>query len=159
MGRKRQTRIGTAALALGLGVTSLMSGADRLTGTWELNIGKSKPEPGFSHRRVTLNIEQTGPDTTRWLFDQLTKDGQKRPVEIVYTFDGAERPVQINGTTSMITAKIVDGSTRTILSKRNGKVFNDSVWKLSSDGNVLTVTSMHRPEGKPAYETIFVYER
>jgi hypothetical protein len=148
-----------AALAFSFVFAGAMSGADAFTGSWELNIGKSKPEPGFTHKRVTLTIEQTGPETSRWFFDQVTMDGKKRPVEVLYTFDGKEHEVQINGSSSSVTAKILDASTRSVLSKRNGQIVHESVWKLSPDGKALTVTATHRPEGKPAYETVFVYEK
>jgi hypothetical protein len=159
MRNKAWRRTAPALLAFSFALTSMMLGADMLTGTWELNIGKSKPEPGFTHTRITLTIEQIGPKTTRWTFDHLTKDKENRRVESVFTFDGQERPIQINGANFMVTAGEPDASTRTVLYKKDGRVSQESTWKLSSDGKVLTLTATHRPEGKQAYDTVFVYEK
>lgn len=133
--------------------------ADSFVGTWKLNIGESKPGPGFANKSAVLTIVETGADTTHWYFDQVRKDGTKSPVEVDIHCDGKQHPADIHGVHIITICKTSDASTRTITYTQDGSVTLNTVWTLSAQGTVLKGDGDHTPRNGTRYQTIFVYEK
>ena len=70
---------------LSLGVT--LAAAD-FTGTWKLNVEKSKLPADLASE--TMTISQTGANSYKSSIDMVTKSGEKRHTELNRTYDGRE---------------------------------------------------------------------
>jgi hypothetical protein len=130
--RPAQMIIGTILLAM----TGL---AADFTGTWKVNLEKSKP--GSDLASDTMKIEQTGPNTYRTTIDRVQKSGQKSHQEINRTYDGKEHPVTgvgFNPAGGTEICEMVNSSTHKVTQKRDGKIVSEFTSTVSADGKVMT---------------------
>jgi hypothetical protein len=127
-----RTILGTLSLA----VTVAAAG---FTGTWKLDLAKSKPRNDLASE--TMKIEQTGPNAYRTTVDNVLKSGQKAHQEINRIYDGKEHPATGTGFKQEGATEIceqLDASTRKVTQKRDGKVTSEFTSTVSSDGKVMT---------------------
>ncbi len=73
---------------LSLGIT--LAAAD-FTGTWKLNLEKSKLQTNNNIASETMKISQTGPNTNTTI-DTVTKSGEKLRQDFSRIYDGKEHP-------------------------------------------------------------------
>ena len=131
-------RLALAVLAT-LSLSVVLTAAD-FTGTWKLNVGKSKLR-GNDIASETVTITQTGPNTYTTTIDLVTTSGVKRHLEISRVNDGKEHPAagvgfKQEGRTE-ISQQIIP-SIRKITSKKDGNVIGEIISTLSPDGKVMT---------------------
>ena len=129
-----------------------------LTGTWKLNVEKSKytPGPGPKSQTLTWKPTATGFDFT---VDTVNAEGKPTQQRASGNLDG--KPYSFKGTTQsgMRTTKWVDAFTAEEVDTVNGKVTSSRTAVLSKDGKILTVTSKGvNAQGKPTSNTT-VYEK
>jgi len=147
-------RITLTVLAALLFSLTLMA-AD-FTGTWKLNVEKSKIQNN-DLASETMTISQAGPNSYTTTVDAVSKSGERRHTELYRIDDGEEHPAKgvgfkAEGVTE--TSQQVNVSTRKITQKRDGKVIGEITSTLSSDGKVMT---NHRTNGK--VHDVLVFER
>jgi hypothetical protein len=131
-------RLPLAVLAIfSLGVT--LAGAD-FTGTWKLNLEKSKLPSTDSRSSQIMTITQTGTNTYKIAVDTLTKSGEQRHEEYNRIYDGKEHPATGSGAARGLTeiCEQIDPSTQKVTGKINGKVVGQLTSIVSSDGRTLT---------------------
>ena len=147
-----------------LGLTSIVAvGQSKpdlkmLTGTWKLNVEKSKytPGPGPKSQTLTWKPSATGFDFT---VDTVTAEGKTTQQRASGNLDGT--PYSFKGTTQsgMRTTKWVDAFTAEEVDTVDGKVTTSRTAVISKDGKTLTVTSKGvNAQGKPTSNTT-VYEK
>ena len=114
-----------------------VTGAD-FTGTWKLNLAKSKLRNDLASE--TMKIEQTGPNTYRTTVDIVLKSGQKEHQEINRICDGEEHPSTGVGFKQEGAAEICEqmSSSRKVTQKRDGKAVSEFTSTVSGDGKVMT---------------------
>jgi hypothetical protein len=103
------------------------------TGTWKLNLAKSKFNPGPPFKSFTITFK---PDGTRHL-DLIGADGQPLKASLPWS-DGKEVPV--TGMDNAIATSKIQGRTFHDVWKQNGKVIEDVHGVVSSDGKTLKTT-------------------
>lgn len=133
---------------------SLMAGD--ITGTWKLNLEKSKlHNPVQSY---LMKIDLTGPNTYRCVFDVVNAKGEKRHQEVIRISDGMEHPVEgVNVTAGR--SEIVSHDLTKVIQKRNGKLFGEIDVEFTADGKMHKVTQTGTDDkGKP-YKDLLVFER
>ena len=123
-----------------LALATLASGlfaADLESGTWKLNLAKSKLIAPVSLASATMVIEPVDSQTHRVTFTPVAKDGQVRKMEEVRTCDGKERPsTSIPGT--MIGCSGIGTATPQYWWTKDGKKVAEIRVEISADGKTLT---------------------
>jgi hypothetical protein len=148
-------RITYAVLAT-LSLSLTLMAAD-FTGTWKLNLEKSKVPQNNDLAGATMTISQAGPNSYTTIIDTISKSGDQRHTEYYRIDDGKEHPAKGVGFKAegvMEISQLVNASTRKITQKRDGKVTGEITSTLSPDGKVMT---NHRTFGK--VEDVLVFER
>jgi hypothetical protein len=147
------------------GCKELAMADDVFEGTWRARNDKSSWDPAYTPEQACMRFEAT--DTGYLLVAYGIKDGQacaERPTAI--TPDGRRRPiVDLNGrpVPGVPSGAVAFGSQpdpRTIEAgaEVDGKVLGKGTYKVSEDGNTLTITT----EGmglKGPFKTVAVFER
>ena len=137
--RLRTILFGTALTVL-VPVGALMAQAkDPILGTWQLDVAKSKYDPGPGPKMLTLTYEAVGDGikvTTKGV------DGQGKPIATEYTanYDGKDYPVSGETDYEAVSLKRVSPLSVTITRKKSGKVVETVTRVVSADGKTLTVT-------------------
>jgi len=127
-----------------------------ITGTWELNVAKSKttnPMP----KSITRTYEVTG-NQEKMTATTVTADGKSVPSSFTASADGKDYPFQDpNGDTIAITK--VDALTNSFVVKKAGKTTLTGTRTIAKDGKTMTIASKGtNAEGKPT-EATMVYDR
>jgi hypothetical protein len=143
----------TILATLSLGTTLV---AADFTGTWKLNLEKSKIH-GNNFASSTMTISQIGPNTYAHIVDNVTKSGGREHQEFRRVYDGKEHPrtgvgLRQEGATEI--AEQINATTLKVTQKKDGTVLAEITSTLSPDGKVIT---NRRTNGKT--EEVFVFER
>ncbi len=128
----------TASLLFLLVLGTAASASD-FTGTWKLNLDKSKLRADMIAAE-TMTIQQTGPNTYRNTFDATLKSGKRVHSVRDRVYDGKEHPVQSEGAGSDESemCKFAPDGSRVITQKKGGKPNGEIKSTVSSDGHTLT---------------------
>ena len=139
-----------------LTLSTLLTAADPIVGTWKLNLEKSKlHNPVQSY---ALKIELNPPNTYRCVFDVVNTKGDKRHVEIIRISDGIEHPVEgVNA--PMGVTEVTSQDFKHVIRKRDGKVVAEIKGTISADGNVHTVTQTVTDASGNQYQELLVFDR
>ena len=150
-------------LSLGLTLLSLtgtLLAADAFTGTWKLNVAKSKLSAGTEVKEVTVVITEQG-DNLGVDVKGITGDGT--PISVKYSLPAKGGPVTYtegappSGATAM--TKRVNATTIDSTSSVNGKEVGSTHTVIAADGKTLTrVVKGVDAQGK-AYQNTEIYER
>jgi len=143
-----------------LSLTATLLAADAFTGTWKLNVAKSKLSAGTEVKEVTVVITEQG-DKLGVEVKGIAGDGT--PISVKYTLPAKGGPVSYtegappSGATAM--TKRVNATTIDSTSSVNGKEVGSTHTVIASDGKSLTrVVKGMDAQGK-AYQNTEVYER
>ena len=148
-----------AVLSLGFpGVRLSAQATDAASGTWELNLAKSKFSPGPSPRSQTRMWEETGAEVKYTL---RGIDAQGKPTLLRYSarYDGKDYPVAGSQDFDAISLKRVNAVTAQATLKRRGKVVQTSMRVVSRDGKTLTLTTRGTNAKGQAVNNVAVFEK
>lgn len=151
-----------------LSVVALLSmvvvGADMFSGTWKLNVAKSKYNPGPAPASGTTILSSVD-GGLKFVVDGVT-DGKKTHSEYTFKFDGKDYPQKPmldgkpdpNGA-DMISARKVDDYTYETTAKLKGQVLTVTKVVVSRDGKTRTNTATGKNvQGQTVSNTV-VYEK
>lgn len=112
--------------------------ADAFTGTWKLNLKKSKMAPGMS-KNSTVTYSNAFPFQNKVVIDGTDAHGKPFHSEWTGRYDSSD--VQLTGDPSADTraVKRVDDHTLQFWSKKGGKVVNSGKVTVAPDGKSRTV--------------------
>jgi len=139
--------------------------ADNFSGTWKLNVAKSKYSPGPAPQSGITKIEATA-DGLKIVADGVNAEGKKTHTEYSAKFDGKDYPdkVLLDGAidptgADMVSIKKIDDFTYEATTKLKGKVLTVTKNVISKDGKTRnqTVTGTNA-QGKAVNNTV-VYEK
>jgi hypothetical protein len=120
-------------------------GADNpFVGTWNLNLAKSKFDPGPPVRSRTVTIEPAG-DGVKWSIEQVDANGNRATEVEILKFDGKDYPITATGSLSgrdTIAFKPIDAYTLEETLKKGGEVVQTVRQVVSKDGKERTATQM-----------------
>jgi hypothetical protein len=135
-------------------VAQQMEHTNGFTGTWKLNLAKSKIAPGPPPQSVTITF---APDGTTTL-DFVNKDGKAEHYSYPWS-GGKEVPVTGEGLENTTVIDSIQGRTKDNIVKTNGKVVRKSHDALSPDGQSFTATVDATDEQGRSVHSVEVYEK
>lgn len=137
--------------------------ADVQTGTWKLNVAKSRFQTSTAPRSQLVTILPDGKDGIRLTVDVVTASGDKSAIAYAAQYDGKEYPRTETGAGAVpgqtVSLKRIDNRTSERIAYLKGKKLTTERWEISSDGRTRTVTqSGVGADGKPV-NNVLVYEK
>jgi hypothetical protein len=140
----RQLRLLFAVFALS---TAVFAAESPFSGTWKLNLAKSKlppPAPQSDIAKVDAN------DNGLKFSEDITDDkGQLIKISYEAKFDGKDYPVTGDPTSDSILYRRVNANTLTGTTKKGGKIAGKFKLVVSKDGKVTTVNFTDYSQGRP----------
>jgi hypothetical protein len=124
----------TKLIVVGISFAAAVLAADPWAGTWKM---RSSPQSKLASRTITES--ETGPDSFHVVFDDVSKAGEKSKHDEVLNCDGKDHMQKGASSTAICTR--TGPTTRTLASKKDGKIVDQVTHSLSADGKVLTVTN------------------
>jgi len=149
----RALRVVTMVLALSL---SLFAAENPFSGTWRLNLSKSKMTPPPKGEIVRVDADDNGIKVT----DDVTEvEGRLNEVNYEAKFDGKDYPAKGTHDFDAVSFHRVNSNTLKAKTKKAGKVVGHYTFVVSEDGKTTTLNYTEtRPEGKPI-KGLAVYDK
>ena len=150
------------ALTIAVVVASITGASAQVTsprtGTWKLNLEKSKYNPGPAPKSQTLTIEPSG--QSEKVTSELTgADGARLVVQYTAAYDGKDYPLTGSNVADTVSLKPIDARTSERTDKKGGKVVQTFRRVVSSDGKTMTVTvTGTNAQGQPM-NNVIVFEK
>jgi hypothetical protein len=143
-----------------LSFTGTLVAADAFTGTWKLNVAKSKFAAGMEVKDVTAVIAEEGANLVVTVKGAA---GDGKPISVKYTFPAKGGAVNYTegapASGATVTSKRVNASAIDSTSSLNGKEVGSTHAVIAADGRTVTrVVKGADAQGK-AYQNTEVYER
>jgi hypothetical protein len=143
-----------------LSFTGTLVAADAFTGTWKLNVAKSKYAAGMEVKDVTVVVAEEGANLVVTVKGTA---GDGKPISVKYTFPAKGGAVNYTegapASGATVTSKRVNASTIDSTSSLNGKEVGSTHAVIAADGKTVTrVVKGADAQGK-AYQNTEVYER
>jgi len=158
---RQQMRISTlillpaVLLLAGIAVTSVRAAEEPATGTWKVNLEKSKysPGPAPKSRTVTVKIENNTETN-----DSEGVDASGRPTHASFTakLDGTDAPISGNPNVDTISVKSSSPTHFVITLKKGGAVTMTVHVVIAADGKSRTATYIGKNEkGEKVHDVVF----
>jgi len=152
---RRMKRLIVCSLALLFASSAFLQAADQFTGTWVLNVAKSKYSPGMPPKSQTTKLE-TLSDGIREVVDRVNADGTTTHWDFTAKFDGKDYPVMGDPDRDMASVKKLDDYTLEVVNKKAGKVTTSMKLVVAKDGKSRTNTvSGQTAAGVPINNVLF----
>jgi len=135
---------------------SVVGFAADLTGTWKMNVNKSKLSSDSEFTASIMKVGKTGTNTYHFSWHDTLRSGKQRRLTDTHICDGKEHPSQ-SGTGSMY---VCDPDTLKHTFNRDGKPSSEIVLSFSPDGKTHTANRKRfGPGGNTISEELIVMER
>jgi hypothetical protein len=139
-------------------VELVAQGVDPIVGTWELNVAKSKYNPGPAMKSETRTYVIAGQDV------QATAngvDGNGKPTASswIMSYDGKDHPMTGDPDSDTLSLKRVDPFKVEFAQKKDGKVVITGTRTISPDGKVMTITAKGTNAGGQTIDNVEVFEK
>ena len=144
----------TLAAAAALGVHAQ---ADPNSGTWKLNLTKSKYNAGAAPKSLTTVIEASA-QSIKVTATSVQADGSTRNIAYMATFDGKDAVVTGTPDYDAISSKRT-GSSIDSTRKKGGKAVQTVHSTISADGKSRTVTTTGTNAGGAKVDNVQVYDK
>ena len=145
--KKRAIALCLTAIATVVFLTVTVMAADMLTGTWKLNVAKSKYDPGPAPKSNTVKFDAVD-GGIKLTADGVDNQGRKTHNDYAAKFDGKDNPTHptLDGkpnanAADTVSYKKIDDYTYEVTAKLKGKVLNTARHVISKDGKTRTVTT------------------
>ena len=137
--------------------------ADVQTGTWRLNVAKSRFQTSTAPKSQLVTILPDGKDGIKLNVDIVTANGDKSSVAYAAQYDGKQNPRTEAGAGAVpgqtVSLTRIDNRTVERIAYLKGKKLTTERWEISSDGRTRTVTQTGvGADGKPV-NNVLVYEK
>jgi hypothetical protein len=139
-----------------------MVAADPFTGTWKLNIEKSRTtaaKPASPPQSLLVTYAGEG-DAMKTIVRVTMADGVERTMEHAVPRDGKEHPRFAGAPDGdTITTRLIDKFTEESVQKKDGRITVTTVRVVSRNGKTMTATARSTSPDGVAVETVSVYDR
>ena len=129
--------LGTIAFCF---VASGALAADVFSGTWKINLAKSKYDPGPAPKGPNFSKIEAIEGGLKFTNDGVNAEGKPTHSEWSGKFDGKDNPVKGDANRDTAALKKIDDYTTEIISKKEGKVTSTNRTVYSRDGKTRTQT-------------------
>ena len=149
----RQLKVLTVVLIMSL---SLFAAESPFSGTWKLNLAKSKMTPPVPKSDIAVvDADENGLKLNE---DVITDKGESLKISYEAKFDGKDYPVTGDPSSDSVSYQRVNANTLKGTLKKGGKVTTDATVVVSKDGKTTTVNYTDYSQATPAKGTS-VYEQ
>jgi hypothetical protein len=131
-----------------------MEHTNAFTGTWKLNLAKSKISPGPPPQSAMITFAPDGTTTLEIVNDQGKAYHWSYPWS-----GGKEVPVTGEGMENTVTISRIQGRTKDNIAKTKGKIIRTSHDVVSPDGRTFTATIDTTDEQGHSVHSVEVYEK
>lgn len=147
-----------AAVALST-MTLSAQAPDPASGTWELNVAKSRFVPAsMLPRSQTRTYQVTGNQETA-RHTGIDAQGNPTLIEFTVAYDGKEHPLKGYADWDAISMKRVDTHTTEFTQSRGGKVTLTGKRVVSKDGKTMTITARGTTAKGEPVDTLAVFDK
>jgi len=127
---------------------SLFAAESPFSGTWKLNLAKSKMTPPVPKSDIAVvDADENGLKLNE---DVITDKGESLKISYEAKFDGKDYPVTGDLSSDSVSYRRVNANTLKGRTKKGGKVATDATIVVSKDGKVTTVDYTDFSQEKPA---------
>ena len=149
----RQLKVLTVVLIMSL---SLFAAESPFSGTWKLNLAKSKMTPPIPKSDIAVvDADENGLKLNE---DVITDKGESLKISYEAKFDGKDYPVTGDPSSDSVSYQRVNANTLKGTLKKGGKVTTDATVVVSKDGKITTVNYTDYSQATPAKGTS-VYDK
>jgi hypothetical protein len=149
----RQLKVLTVVLIMSL---SLFAAESPFSGTWKLNLAKSKLTPPIPKSDIAVvDADENGLKLNQ---DVITDKGESLKISYEAKFDGKDYPVTGDPSSDSVSYQRVNANTLKGTLKKGGKVTTDATVVVSKDGKITTVNYTDYSQATPAKGTS-VYDK
>jgi len=135
---------------------SLIAAESPFSGTWKLNLAKSKMTPPAPKSDIAVvDADENG---LKLNDDVITDKGESLKIGYEAKFDGKDYPVTGDPSSDSVSYQRVNANTLKGKAKKDGKVATDATIVVSKDGKITTVNYTDYSQAKPAKGTA-VYDK
>ena len=149
------------ALAAVLAADALKASAqatDPRIGTWKMNPGKSKYDPGPAPQSLTVKVEPAG-QGEKVTAEFVNADGTRATTVYTASFDGKDSPLTGSQIANTVALKRVDPRTTVRTDKKDGKVVQTLTRVVAPDGKTMTVTGKGTNAQGQAVNNLIVFDK
>ena len=143
---------GSSTVALAAETSSL------LTGTWNLNLAKSKFDPGPPPKSDSRTYVESAQGVTVTV-NIVTASGATIAEHSTYAYDGKDYPITGNPREDALSLKRVNARTTIITQKLSGKAVGTETRVISADGKVMTISANGTNAKGVPFERVAVYDK
>lgn len=147
----------TAAFIAASAINASNTAGDEYSGTWRLNVPKSKYSPGPSPKEMTETIE-LDEYHMKVNANGTAADGQPIHIEFHAKFDGKEYPMIGVRWADTVSVKWTGRHEPQIIQRKHGQVTMIITCKVSADGKTRTCILRGKSEGRDVND-IVVFDR
>jgi len=143
-----------------LGLASALYAADSFSGSWKLNLAKSKYEPGPAPKETIITVVE-GETLTDVTVTGTDENGKPFATHLTHPTDGGPVKFVEGGPTdgSTESVKQLNANTREITIVQGGKVVATERISLSADGNTMQIVAKGTSSSGKPFTDVAVYER
>ena len=153
------TLLVSIALACGGSAVALAADASSpLTGTWNLNLAKSKFDPGPPPKSDSRTYVESAQGVTVTV-NIVTASGSTIAEHSSYAYDGKDYPITGNPREDALSLKRVNARTTIITQKLSGNIVGTETRVISADGKVMTLSSKGTDAKGMPFERVAVYDK
>jgi hypothetical protein len=154
----RTLLIGTALACSGSAVALAAEATSLLTGTWNLNLAKSKFDPGPAPKSDSRTYVESAQGVTVTV-NIVTASGSAISEHATYSYDGKDYPITGNPREDALSLRRVNARTTIITQKLSGKVVGTETRVISADGKVMTISARGTNANGVPFERVAVYDK
>jgi hypothetical protein len=148
--------IGAVALST---MTMSAQGTDPASGTWELNLAKSKFVPANQAPRSQTRTYLVKGDQETARHTGVDAQGKPTLIEFTVSYDGKHHPLKGYADWDSIAMKRIDAYTTEFTQSRGGKVALSGRRVVSKDGKTMTITAKGTTATGEPVDSLLVFEK
>ena len=145
--------------AVALTMTISAQGTDPASGTWELNLAKSKFVPASQAPRSQTRTYQVKGDQETARHTGVDAQGKPTLIEFTASYDGKDHPLKGYADWDSISMKRIDAYTTDFTQSRGGKPTLSGRRVVSKDGKTMTITAKGTTAKGEAVDNSIVLEK
>ena len=140
------------------GASEAAAAPDPAVGTWELNLTKSKYNPGPAPKSMTRVYANSAEGTTMTATG-VAADGSPISIHATYKYDGKDYPYSGSPNYDSISLKRVNGVTVKSTLKKSGKAVGTSTRSIAGHGKVMIITTKVVDTKGVKHEDVQVFDK
>jgi hypothetical protein len=150
--------VGVALACGGSAVAQAAEVSSPLTGTWNLNLVKSKFDPGPAPKSDSRTYVESAQGVTVTV-NIVTASGSTISEHSTYAYDGKDYPITGNPREDALSLKRVNARITIITQKLSGKAVGTETRVISADGKAMTISAKGTNANGVPFERVAVYDK